>query len=192
MIRLFLPALSQEEPKVHYFVHRLFEENNVFKEYKTDMFPASVSSESRTKIKKAKRELYKKKAARVKTKYLKLKLDERVVIIKLNYKSSDGTYNRILIEDFEKDDEDYAASPQTIVDEYLASAMDKEKYDSFKVLHDGAPFSIPKESNTSYFDELYKVIKKEIMPYLESEDKKQLEEGIQEEKKKAIAIGVRG
>jgi hypothetical protein len=190
---IFLTAAkAQEPPKVHFIVYNLFDENDVFKGYKTDMFPASVSNETRTNIKNAKKKLYQGSAAKVRTDYMRLEMDERVLIVKLNYKNSSGVYNRILIEDIKKTDKEYKASAQTIVNEYIDDAMDKSAYVNYEVLYDGVPFTIPKTSDKSYFDELYETLKKEVLEYIGDSDKKELEKGIKEEKKKAVGIGVRG
>lgn len=185
-------SFAQEPPKVYFIVYQLFDENGLFKEYKTDMLPASVSSETRKRIKKVKVTNYKKTSPKVSTRSLKLELEERVLILKLNFKNSSGVYSSILIKDITKEDENYKESPKKLVDEYIASAMSAKNFQNFDVLYDGIPFSIPKKGNTSYFDELHKVILKETVPFVEEEDKTQIEEGIKKEKKKAIAIGVRG
>ena len=185
-------SVAQEPPKVYFIIYQLFDEKDIFKEYKTDMLPASVSSETHKRIKKVKVANYKKAATKVSTRSLKLELEERVVIIKLHFKSSNGESDRILIKDFKITDDNYKISTKTIVDEYLASSMIASDYKNFEVLYDGIPFSIPKKNNTSYFDELHKVILKETVPHIEEEDKKEIKEGIKKEKKKATTIGVRG
>lgn len=184
---------AQEVPKVHYHVFKLLNEKGSEEGIKTHMFPASLSDDTRKRIKKAKTQQYANEADRVRSLYFRLVPNERIVIVQLEYKNSSGIYRRIFVKDFDPKSEDYKINAQAVVDKIMASSMEKSYYqNSYKVLYDGTPFSVDKNTASSFFDTMYNSLKKELSKELSEDEKKELKESVEKEKKKAIAIGKRG
>ncbi|GEM_PF-7116768 len=171
-LAIILPqnTFGQESKEVYYIVHKMVKSrksnngNPSEDSYKTDMLPATFSSDGYKNLKKARKKMWSTPDLKVRSSKYKLSAGERVVILQYQMKNSDGYFNRIAVKTYSKSSKKYGISPAEIANDYKTSAMDAKYYQGFKTLYDGVPFSdTPKE-------------------------RKMLKENV----KKATAIGVRG
>jgi len=159
--------LAQNRNKVYYIVYIIVNKTKAGStedSYRTDMMPATLSTKGYKKLKAARKKMWSNSSTTIRTIKRKLSSQDRVIIIKYNFKISSGKYSRIEVKKYSKKSKDYKISISDITSKYKSSSMEKEYYQNYETLYDGMPFTNSAKER--------KIIKENV--------------------KKATAIGVRG
>jgi len=162
------------------------------KDYRTQILPASISEVVQKRIIKSKKATYKKKDRLVMTKKNSLYPEDRIIIYRLVLKNSSGTpFGIIYVKKISSKSADIKKPVQYFINKHLESHWGKNQFLKSEKLFDQIPFSF-KEKEQDFFKGFFDSITKELRDYINETDSLDIKKGIEIEKKRATAIGVRG
>ena len=135
---------SQSENRVHYIVYKIVTKQkggNSEDSYRTDMLPATYSESGLKKLKAVRKKMWSNSTTTIRTIKRKLAPQDRIVLIKYNYKNSSGKFSVIRLKKYSKTSKDYSISTSDIVSKENETSMISQYYTNNEVLYDGTPYT---------------------------------------------------
>ncbi|WP_431167735.1 hypothetical protein [Tenacibaculum halocynthiae] len=154
-----IKLLAQNENKVYYILYKIISKEkggNSENSYRTDIFPATLSSERYKKIKSARKKMWSNSNTTIRTVKRKLSPLDRIVLIKYNYKNSSRKYSVIKLEKISNKSKNYNITSSEIVEKENKSSMIRKYYVNNEVLYDGTPFTNSKKERNVFKENLKK------------------------------------